>query len=66
MGNENLYVEMIKPLEKSAKEKDVVFQKAYAEVINRFTKEMLDKFSTKSGALDWEKIVKFNSGKKSS
>lgn len=35
-----------------------------AKAVNRFTLEFLTDFSTKDGGIDWEKLVKFNSGKK--
>lgn len=37
--------------------------KAYHKAINRFTKEFLHIFVTAEGAIEWEKLVDFNSGK---
>lgn len=36
------------------------------EAVNRFTRELLNEFADESGALDWEKIVQFNSGSEGS
>jgi hypothetical protein len=35
----------------------------FAKLVNRFTKQFLDEFSL-DGEIDWDKLVKFNSGKK--
>ncbi len=63
-GDDNLYIEIIEPLENKAKEKNDKFVKAYSKMINKFTKEFINSFCDKDGEIDWEKIVKLNSGKK--
>lgn len=63
-GEKTLYVDIIEPLETKAKERNDEFQKRYAEMINVFTKEFIDDFCDKKGRIDWEKLVKFNSGSK--
>lgn len=35
----------------------------FAKLVNKFTKQFLDEFSV-DGEIDWEKLVRFNSGKK--
>jgi len=64
-GEENLYVEIIEPLGHRAKERNEEFVKAYARVINTFTAEFGQDFYTPTNEIDWRKLVKFNSGKKS-
>lgn len=62
-GNENLYVEIIEPLGYKAKERNEVFMKSYSQMINKFTREFINDFCDSSGAIDWSKLVKFNSEK---
>ncbi|MGC1375072.1 MAG: PmeII family type II restriction endonuclease [Anaerolineales bacterium] len=64
-GEENLYVEIIEPLGHRAKERNEEFVKAYARIINTFTAEFGQDFYTPTNEIDWQKLVKFNSGKKS-
>jgi hypothetical protein len=37
--------------------------KSYARMINRFTSEFSKDFCTPLGDIDWDKLIKFNSGK---
>lgn len=60
-NNNNLYTEIIEPLGHKAKEKNDDFLKAYAQMINRFTKEFTQEFCEESGEIDWIKLVRFNS-----
>jgi hypothetical protein len=60
-GNETLFSDLIEPLGHTAKEKNEEFQESYAKVINRLTLEFATGFCTGEGAIDWEKIIKFNS-----
>ena len=64
-GNENLYKEIIEPLGYKAKEKNDEFQQSYSRMINKFTKEFIQDFCDGSGNIDWNKLVEFNSRKKS-
>jgi len=63
-GDENLYVEIIRPLGHEAKKKNENFSKEYARVINKFTFEFANNYCDKKGNILWDKLVKFNSGKK--
>lgn len=58
----DLYQRLIAPLEREAKEKDEQFDDSYNRKINQLTKDMLDNFCRKDGAIDWEKLLQFNSG----
>jgi len=62
-GNENLYTDIIEPLGHMAKERNSEFQKSYAEMINKFTKEFILGFCFDSGEINWNKLVEFNSAK---
>ena len=63
-GEKSLYVDIIEPLATKAKQRNEEFQKRYAKMINRFTKEFIDEFCKEDGEIDWNKLVKFNSGSK--
>ena len=60
-GNSNLYTEMIEPLGHKAKEKNEEFLQSYSQMINKFTLEFGKDYCDMKGAIDWEKLVKFNS-----
>jgi len=61
-GDENLYIDIIEPLGNKAKERNAEFQKSYAQMINKFTKEFSNTYCNNNGVIDWEKLVQFNSG----
>jgi len=62
-GNENLYTEIIKPLGHKAKEKNELFLEEYPKVVNKFSLEFMKMFCDTTGAIHWENVIKFNSGK---
>lgn len=61
-NNDQLFVEIIEPLGHRAKERNEAFQLEYSRIINIFTEEFMDDFCV-DGEIDWDKLVKFNSGK---
>ncbi|SEG12747.1 Type II restriction endonuclease EcoO109I [Nitrosomonas ureae] len=61
-GNNELFTEIIEPLGHNAKEKNDDFVKSYAQMINKFTKEFSNSFCKDTGEIDWEELVRFNSG----
>jgi hypothetical protein len=62
-GSENIYTDIIEPLGYEAKKKNDDFAKKYSSMLNRFTKEFIDKFCDNNGAVDWIKLIEYNSGK---
>lgn len=60
--NEDLYTDIIEPIGYRAKEHNDAFDKEKAGVVNRFTKEFIDRLCDDTGAIDWVKLVGFNSG----
>jgi len=62
-ANENLYTDIIEPLGHRAKQRNTDFKKEYAKVINRITRDFIDKFCNEDGSINWFSIVEFNSGK---
>jgi len=61
-GDSELYTKIIEPLGYRAKEQNDEFMVSYAQMINKFTKEFTATFCNNDGEIDWEKLVKFNSG----
>jgi hypothetical protein len=61
-GNPDLYIDIIEPLGHKAKEKNDDFIKSYSQMINKFTKEFANDFCKDDGSIDWEKLVRLNSG----
>jgi len=62
-GNDNLYIDIIEPLENKARERNDEFQKSYTQMINKFTKDFSNTYCNDKGEINWEKLVRFNSGK---
>jgi hypothetical protein len=60
-GDKDLYIEIIEPLGHKAKEKNDDFMKSYSQMINKFTKEFTNEFCDNNGAINWKKLVEFNS-----
>ncbi len=62
-GDASLYTGLIVPLGHLSKERNDEFRKSYAEMINRFVREFANDFCLESGAINWQKLVEFNSAK---
>lgn len=60
--NENLYTDIIEPVGYRAKEHNETFCTERDRLINRFTKQFIERFCDDSGAIDWVRLVEFNSG----
>jgi hypothetical protein len=61
-GDEELYIRIIEPLDKQAKEKDESFKEAYSKKVNLLTAEFLNQFCI-GGQIDWQRLIKFVSSK---
>ena len=57
-GDDNLYREIITPIDKEAREKDEAFKKAYAAKVNEMTQDFIENFMT-DNQIDWLKLVDF-------
>lgn len=62
-GDAELYTKIIEQLGHQARERNDDFMESYAQMLNKFTKEFADTFCKDNGAIDWEKLVRFNSAK---
>jgi len=62
-GSNHLFVDIVEPLGFQAKERNEEFLVEYSRILNLFTQEFMDDFCV-DGIIDWEKLVRFNSGKK--
>lgn len=61
-GDFEFYKKIVEPIGIKAKTRNEEFQKEYGKVINRFSREFINNFCDDDGAIDWEKLVEFNSG----
>lgn len=61
-GENSLYTEIIEPLGHKARENNDDFVKSYSLMINKFTKEFANMFCRNNGEIDWDYLVRFNSG----
>jgi hypothetical protein len=62
-ANARLFVDIVEPIGYQAKERTELFLIEYARVLNLFTLEFTNEFCV-DGRIDWDKLVRFNSGKK--
>ncbi len=60
--NKDLYTDIIEPIGYRAKQHDDTFHQKKGRVVNKFTKEFIDKFCDDASYIDWEKLVEWNSG----
>jgi len=63
-GDKDLYLEIIEPLGHQAHARNDRFYSEYAKVLNKFTLEFTVDYCDEDGAIDWGKLLKYNSGKK--
>jgi hypothetical protein len=62
-GDEKLYQDIIEPLGKIAQKKTEIFEQQYAQKLNLLAQEFSENYCVK-GIIDWDKLVKHNSGKR--
>ncbi len=60
-GNRSLYVDIIEPIGYRAKEHNEAFNERRAALANQLTKQFIERFCDADGAIDWTKVVEFNS-----
>jgi len=62
-GEDAFYTRIVEPLGYKARQRNADFRERYAQMINRFTGQFVDHFCAANGAIDWEKLVAFNSSR---
>ena len=58
----HLYTDIIEPIGYKAKEHNEAFLEVKSNATNRFTKQFIDRFCAETGAINWTKLIEFNSG----
>jgi hypothetical protein len=61
-GDEDFYIKIIQFMEKLPEKYIEEFNEAYADASNRLVREFIESFCSEDGSIDWEKLVRFNSG----
>ena len=62
-GVNDFYQQIIEPLGFDAKRRTEEFDQKYAAVINQFSGEFIASYCDASGAINWNKLLAFNSGR---
>ena len=60
-GDDEFYLKLIRLMKDYPEKQREIYQQEWDKAINRFTRDLLNEFAGEDGALDWEKIVRFNS-----
>src|SRR5947209_7124687 len=58
-GDDNLYREIISPIDKEARLKDETFKRAYAAKVNEMTQDFTANFMTPENQIDWIKLIDY-------
>lgn len=61
-GDNTLFTKIIEPLGYKSKERNDDFLMSYSQIINKFTKTFANDFCKDNGGIDWDMLVRFNSG----
>ena len=64
-GDRDFYQKIIVPIDKEAKKRDESFKNIYYAKINELTQDFSEKYLTKEGIINWEKLIDFVSKKSS-
>jgi hypothetical protein len=63
-GSETLYKDIIEPLGHKAKEQNDKITEVANQKLNNLTKDFVTRFCDDNGAINWNALIEFNSGKK--
>lgn len=64
-GDPDFYLKLIHAMGKLPVIHRALYEQEWNKALNRFEREFLNEFSTPYGEIDWEKLLRFNSGIKS-
>lgn len=62
-GDSEFYLKIIQLMKDYPVNHRMTYEIELGHAVNRFTKELLNNFASDDGAINWEKILQFNSGK---
>jgi hypothetical protein len=62
-GDSDFYLKIIRLMKNKPQEHLPVYREAWDAAVNRFTRDFIQDFCDEDGSIDWEKLVKFNSGR---
>lgn len=63
-GDEEFYLRIITLMKEKPAQHLIEYRKAWGAAVNRFTKEFINEFCLDDGSIDWEKLTRFNSGRR--
>ena len=58
-GDDELYREIITPIDREARQKDETFKRAYAAKVNEMTQDFSGNFMTPDNQIDWLKLIDY-------
>ncbi len=61
--SQSLYIDIVEPLGTDARRHNEEFAQAYAAVVNRMTRTVVADFLDGNAAIDWSRLLAFNSGR---
>jgi len=61
-GESDFYLRIVRCMGDAPAQQRPIFQDAFDRAKNRFVKQFLEDFSDEQGAIDWNKLLQFNSG----
>lgn len=61
-GHKSLYVDLIEPMGANAHSQNNQYKNEYSRMITKFTKEFTQEYCDNNGNINWNKILKHNSG----
>lgn len=62
-GDPDFYLKPIRSMRDYPASQRTIYEKEWDKAVNRFEREFLNDFANSDGSIDWEKLVRFNSGK---
>lgn len=62
-GDEMFYLKIVTAMRDKPSEHKLMFHAEWGKAINRFTREFTNEYCLPDGAINWDKLVEFNSGK---
>lgn len=61
-GDSDFYLKIVTAMRNKPAEHKITFQEEWAKAVNRFTRDFINEYCSENGAINWDKLVKYNSG----